>query len=285
MPEYPEVTVVTNSLRESLINQKIIKVKISLAKLIKNIDTKEFERNIINKQIIKVENIGKFIQITLEDETRIISHLRMSGKFYVGSLSDETHLLHQKHNYVFFYLDNQKIVAYNDARQFGGFELVLNNDKRSLYEIKKLAKLPKDVDTLKLHQKLLKKNISIKSVLLDQSLVLGIGNIYADEALYQAKVHPMTKCNLVTISELNKILNAAQEIMDASILAGGSSVHTYQSVNDAKGTFQEQLKVYGKANTLCQRCKNTKLIKVRLDYKPNGRGTTFCPQCQIEKMK
>lgn len=183
MPEYPEVTVVTNSLKAQILNKKITDFKTLNPKFLKNISPEEFKANILNKTITKVINIGKFIEITLSDQSRIISHLRMSGKYYIYPIKMLDFAYSQMHNYVFFILDEQFIICYNDARMFGGFDFIPSDDQRDLSQIKKLANLPIDVDVEQLFNKLKRKNISIKSVLLDQSLVLGIGNIYADESL------------------------------------------------------------------------------------------------------
>ncbi|TNK81806.1 bifunctional DNA-formamidopyrimidine glycosylase/DNA-(apurinic or apyrimidinic site) lyase [Mycoplasmopsis pullorum] len=282
MPEYPEVTVVTNTLNNLVSGRKIIKVEVRNNKFIRNVSVEEFVQQIQGRTIKNVQNFGKFIVFNFDTDLRMLSHLRMAGKFYVYDLELDKDFLFNLHNYVYFYLDNQKVMIYNDSRQFGGFELVDESDKRSIYEIKKLAQLPGDIDVDELYKKLQRKNISIKSVLLDQSLVLGIGNIYADEALFKSKIYPMTKCNQVFKKELAILLKNAQEIMDQSIKFGGSSVHTYQSVNSAKGTFQNQLRVYGRAGEVCLSCGKSNIIKVKLDFKANGRGTSYCPNCQKE---
>ncbi|WP_246051806.1 hypothetical protein [Mycoplasma nasistruthionis] len=174
------------------------------------------------------------------------------------------------------------MAIYNDSRLFGSFEIVQNNDQRTLYEIKNLGQLPLDVDVQALHSRLKRKNISIKSILLDQSLILGIGNIYADEALHQAKIYPMTKCNQISLTKLKELLQAAGNIMNDSIALGGSSVHTYQSVNSASGSYQHKLKVYGRGKKVCLSCNRAEIKKVKLDFKQNGRGTSYCPKCQKE---
>ncbi|VEU70814.1 bifunctional DNA-formamidopyrimidine glycosylase/DNA-(apurinic or apyrimidinic site) lyase [Mycoplasmopsis glycophila] len=280
MPEYPEVTVVTNSLRKLVKNEKILKVEVLNPKFIHNTTVDDFVFSVTNKTILNVQNYGKFIEFDLSDKFRIFSHLRMAGKFYVYDYNQANLDKNNKHNYVYFYLSNNKVMIYNDARQFGGFELIKNDNTKTLVEIKKLAELPGKIDVDELYQKLQKKRISIKSVLLDQNLILGIGNIYADEALFAANVYPMRKCNEVTKDELKTILENAQKIMDESIKHGGSSVHTYQSVNSKQGTYQDKLKVYGKGEKKCPKCKDGFFKKVKLDFKENGRGTTFCPICQ-----
>ncbi|WP_406613707.1 bifunctional DNA-formamidopyrimidine glycosylase/DNA-(apurinic or apyrimidinic site) lyase [Mycoplasma corogypsi] len=281
MPEYPEVTVVRKSLSNLVEGVKITNVVLLNTKFIKNATYQEFQEFVKNKTIEKIENVGKFIIFYLSENHRMLCHLRMSGKFYVYKAGDETQA-NLPHNYVFFTLDNGYIMAYNDARMFGGFEIIDPSDTRSVSEIKNLAELPAFVNVDKLYAKLQRKNISIKSALLDQSLVLGIGNIYVDETLHACKVYPMTKCSKISKEKLAEILTTAQQIMDKSIELGGSSVNTYTSVNGIDGKFQNKLKVYGRGGLICQTCYKVNVAKVKLDFKENGRGTSYCPNCQKE---
>ncbi|WP_025755446.1 DNA-formamidopyrimidine glycosylase [Mycoplasmopsis cricetuli] len=283
MPEYPEVTIVRKTLQTEVKGSQIINVKIWDPKFIKNTNAKNFEEFIKGETIEDISNTGKFLVYHLSNNKRVISHLRMEGKYY---LRDPKILenYHYNHDYLYFYLNNGKVLAYNDTRKFGSFEIVKQEDEhKSISEIKNLAELPGFVDVEKLYQKLSKSNKSIKTVLLDQSLILGIGNIYADESLHLSKVYPMTKAKLISLEKLKEILQNAQKIMDESIMLGGSSVHTYRAVNGVIGTFQNKLKVYGRAKKVCLQCKRAAIEKVKLDFKPNGRGTSFCPNCQREK--
>ncbi|MFV8418677.1 bifunctional DNA-formamidopyrimidine glycosylase/DNA-(apurinic or apyrimidinic site) lyase [Mycoplasma sp. 005V] len=282
MPEYPEVTVVTNTLNSLTSGHKIIAVKVLKDKLIKNATEEEFSNFLINKTIKEVCNYGKFILFTFEDNSRMISHLRMSGKYFVLDVNSLNPMAQEIHNYIYFYLENHTVMIYNDARMFGSFEIIPASDTRSIYEIKNLAQLPHQVNVDELWNKLQRKNISIKAILLDQSLVLGVGNIYADEALHRVKMYPMLKCNKVSKARLAELLQAAGDIMNDSVAHGGSSVHTYVSVNSKRGTYQNKLEVYGKDGKLCSTCKLSLIKKVKLDYKQNGRGTSFCPNCQKE---
>ncbi|MGZ9762434.1 DNA-formamidopyrimidine glycosylase [Mycoplasma sp. 394] len=281
MPEYPEVTVVQKSLNNHIKNKKVTKVEVKITKLIKNTDTQCFINFLVNKTIINVENFGKFLVFNFDDKSRLISHLRMSGKYFIRELNDPL-LYAYKHDCIYFWLEN-KVLVYNDSRMFGSFEIIENTDKRSLYQIKNLGLLPADTDVDKLFEKLRHKSISIKKVLLDQSLVLGIGNIYADESLHRSKIYPMTPANKISKQELKTLLMNAQKIMDDSIVKGGSSIHTYSSVNGITGKFQNDLCVYGREKKQCLQCKKTDIIKVKLDFKENGRGTSYCPNCQKEK--
>ncbi|QGZ97288.1 DNA-formamidopyrimidine glycosylase [Mycoplasma sp. NEAQ87857] len=282
MPEYPEVTVVTNALNKLVATKKIIKVNVKDSKFLHNCSLEEFENFLINKTITSVKNIGKFIIFNFDDNSRMFSHLRMAGKYY---------FCHKKqlpeydfpHNYLYFYFQDDTVLIYNDSRTFGSFEIYNANDTRTIYQIKNIALLPKDVDVDQLYDRLQRKNISIKAALLDQSLVLGIGNIYVDETLHFEKVYPMTKCNKISKEKLAQILQTAQRIMDESIKLGGSTVNSYKSVNGIDGKYQLKLKAYGRAGLKCLSCHRYNIIKVKLDFKSNGRGTSYCPNCQKEE--
>ncbi|MBN4084257.1 bifunctional DNA-formamidopyrimidine glycosylase/DNA-(apurinic or apyrimidinic site) lyase [Mycoplasma sp. CSL10166] len=282
MPEYPEVTVVQRALNKHVQDKKILKVEVKISKLIKNTDEKNFISFLKNKIISNIENIGKFLIFNFNDKSRLISHLRMTGKYFVRDINDPA-LYAYRGDCIYFTLDNQKVLVYNDSRMFGSFEILPSEDQRSIYEIKNLAFLPESVDVDALFNKLKRKTISIKKVLLDQSLVLGIGNIYADESLHMTKIYPMTPANKITKNELKQLLINAQKIMDQSIIHNGSTVNSYASVNGVSGEFQNFLKVYGRENQICSTCQSDKIVKVKLDFKPNGRGTSYCPTCQKER--
>ncbi|MCU4706917.1 bifunctional DNA-formamidopyrimidine glycosylase/DNA-(apurinic or apyrimidinic site) lyase [Mycoplasma sp. CSL7503-lung] len=282
MPEYPEVTVVQRALNKHVQDKKILKVEVKISKLIKNTDEKNFISFLTNKTISNIENIGKFLIFNFNDKSRLISHLRMTGKYFVRDTNDPA-LYAYRGDCIYFTLDNQKVLVYNDSRMFGSFEILPSEDQRSIYEIKNLAFLPESVDVDALFNKLKRKTVSIKKVLLDQSLVLGIGNIYADESLHMTKIYPMTPANKITKNELEQLLINAQKIMDQSIIHNGSTVNSYASVNGVSGEFQNFLKVYGRENQICNTCQSDKIVKVKLDFKPNGRGTSYCPTCQKER--
>ncbi|EFF41213.1 bifunctional DNA-formamidopyrimidine glycosylase/DNA-(apurinic or apyrimidinic site) lyase [Mycoplasmopsis alligatoris] len=271
MPEYPEVTVVSNSLNELVKFKKITKVEVNLEKIIKNTDVKNFINSLENRVIFSIENIGKYIIFSFDNDLKMISHLRMEGKFfYENFLSDRN----KKHDLVIFTFEDNSKLIYNDTRRFGTMDLV-QGDLSTFTKISKLANLPNPLDASKIMQKVKNKKIPIKTVLLDQSIVLGIGNIYADEVLFASKINPLSPASNILLKEWKLILQNAKDIMNQSTKQGGSSVNTYGSVNNVQGTFQNELKVYNRATLACLRCKN-KLDKIKV----NGRGTTFCAICQ-----
>ncbi|MEE3928414.1 bifunctional DNA-formamidopyrimidine glycosylase/DNA-(apurinic or apyrimidinic site) lyase [Mycoplasmopsis ciconiae] len=275
MPEFPEVTVVSRALNESLKHRYIAKINYETNKIIQNDSLDSFNNKVIDKKILKVYNIGKFIIFELEKNINIISHLRMEGKYFIESLEQlNDNYRNRKHDLVYFYLDNGDVLIYNDTRRFGTLE-AFEGDVYLAKPIKKLAKLPWDIDVEEIYNKTQKKRIPIKSALLDQNIILGLGNIYCDEVLHASKINPFRSSDSITKDQIQMIVKNASSIMQDSISKGGSSVNTYTSVNSKSGTYQNYLKVYGRANKPCFNC-GEKLTKAKL----NGRGTTYCERCQ-----
>ena len=274
MPELPEVRTVCKKLRKEILNSQIVEVNIFLPKLLKNITEQTFIKNIINSKIIGVDNYGKFILIQLDNEKTIVSHLRMEGKYRVENKSTNK----IKHDHLIFKLSDNKKLIYNDTRAFGTFNLKSNNDLFNTAPLNKLAKEPQDTDLEWLHGKLSKKIIPIKSSLLDQELLVGLGNIYVNEVLWSENIDPRTQSKLITSKQLKGILNKSAEIMDHSTELGGSTIDSYKSLNNETGSYQDLLNVHGKENNPCPRC-NDQIKKIFV----GGRGTYYCSKCIIIK--
>ncbi len=270
MPELPEVRVVAKSLREAILNKTIIDVEIINPKFIKEISSLTFKENIVNQKIIEITNRGKYILFFLSNKNIILSHLRMEGKY---ALVKDNNF--PKHTYVIFKLNSGESLCYSDSRMFGTFHLRNTQNYNKILPLSKLAQIPSQTDVDELYSKLQKKNIAIKSSLLDQTLVVGLGNIYVNEALWASKINPNRKSKDVTKEELEEILNNSTRIMDESTILGGSTISSYQSLNFQEGKYQNFLKVHNKENANCIRC-GSSIIKTKV----NGRGTYYCPQCQ-----
>ena len=175
----------------------------------------------------------------------------------------------------FFVSNNQEELRYNDTRKFGKMHLVRKNELE-LTPIAKLGLEPWDESLTKeyLKEKLNKKK-AIKTLLLDQTIIVGIGNIYADEILFLSKINPETEgCNL-TKKNLQDIIDNTKKVLEKAIQSGGTTIHTYTSVDGITGRFQQQLLVHGKKSEPCPNCQ-TEILKIVV----NGRGTYYCPKCQ-----
>ena len=191
-----------------------------------------------NKTFKEIDRVGKYLIFKLED-VAFISHLRMEGKYQICKKGD----ILSKHDHVIFVLDEGMELRYNDVRKFGRMKLVDHDDYKNQLPLSKLGPEPFEIDYLELYQKLKKKNKAIKTVLLDQSIMTGIGNIYANEICYQMHLNPYTKANVLSKNRVKELVDVACEILNKAILQGGTTIHSF-SANGIDGLFQVQLKVH-----------------------------------------
>ena len=270
MPELPEVETVKNGLVKKVLNKKITNCKIIYEGIIAYPQKEEFINNIINQTIIDINRKGKFLIFELNDYY-LISHLRMEGKYFIKNKEESLN----KHDHVIFTLDDKEELRYNDTRKFGKMHLV-KKDELNKTPLSKLGLEPWDKELTKeyLKQKLNKKK-AIKTLLLDQSIITGIGNIYADEILFLSKINPETMGINLTNKNLQDIIDNTKIILEKAIKLGGTTIHTYTSVDGITGRFQQELLVHGKKTLPCPICKQ-EILKITV----NGRGTYYCPKCQ-----
>ncbi|MBG0730993.1 DNA-formamidopyrimidine glycosylase [Mycoplasma sp. 'Moose RK'] len=270
MPELPEVVTVVNALKPVIIGKKIINVLARDTNFIKEISFPEFQKAVVNSTVVDVQNKAKHILIFLDNQKVILSHLRMNGKYFTYKTQKW-----EKFDYISFIFSDNFVLNYNDSRKFGTF-MIRQND--NLFATKPLVDLAPDpflIDLEIFWQKISRSNRSIKAVLLDQKIISGLGNIYADEVCFAAKIFPGKKANSISKKLTEQIIEFSKEILQKSIELGGSSISSYTSLNAKEGKFQNFLKVHTKKNFPCQRCK-TKILKIVVA----GRGTYFCPKCQ-----
>ena len=271
MPEFPEVNVVIQKLEMRTLNKTIQNVDVLREQTIEgNIDN--FKNTLKGATIVRFEQVGKFIVFHLSNKHVIISHLRMEGKYF---FKEEKSLLGKHDLVVFHFTDNTKLV-YNDTRRFGRMSVESEFNYKNVAPLCNVGPNPFEMkDASHLEKAFKNKTIAIKTALLDQSIMSGLGNIYTDEVLFITKVHPETPAKLVKRSQLEEILEASKNVLDAAMKAGGSTIHSFTSEEGIAGDFQVQLQVYGKKDGSCLRC-GAKLRKIFV----NGRGTTYCPKCQ-----
>ena len=275
MPELPEVETVINTIRPHIINKEIEKIEVYYDRLVQsNLD--EFKTKLINQKFINVTRYGKFIFLHLTNDFVIITHLRMEGKFRF----ENSHNLRKKHTSAGFFFKDGTSLAFDDTRKFG---LMYLSDEANFKETKMIKKLGIEANKISENDyefliKKFKKNKCIKELLLDQSILAGIGNIYADEILFSTKINPFRKGNDISDEKYHEIFQASNQILNKAITLGGSTIHSFHPSEGVDGKFQETLLCYGKSGTPCPNC-NTTLHKDFI----GGRGTTFCPNCQIDK--
>lgn len=264
MPELPEVETVKNSLKNYVLNRKILKVDVLYKGIINYPSVKEFIEKITNQTILDVKRRGKYLVFVLEDYN-LISHLKMEGKYFIKDKYEIT-----KHDHVIFTLDNNKYLIYNDTRKFGKMYLINKEyDNNSPLNILGLEPWDKELTISYLKDKL-NRNIAIKTLLLDQTIIVGIGNIYADEILFLSKINPLRKGYTLTNLELENIIKYTKEVLEKAISQGGTTIRTYSSVNGIHGLFQQELLVHGKTSN-CPNCQE-QILKIRV----GGRGTYYC---------
>ena len=270
MPELPEVETVKNGLIKKILNKKITNCKIIYEGIIAYPKIEEFINNITNQTIIDIKRKGKFLIFELNDYY-LVSHLRMEGKYFIKT---KTEILN-KHDHVIFTLNNKEELRYNDTRKFGKMHLV-KKDELDKTPISKLGLEPWDKSLTKEYLKTkLNKKKAIKTLLLDQSIITGIGNIYADEILFLSRINPETCGEDLSNKNLQDIIDNTKTILKKAIELGGTTIHTYTAVNGITGRFQQELLVHGKKDLPCPICK-TEILKIVV----NGRGTYYCPKCQ-----
>ena len=269
MPELAEVEVVKEVLSNSVINTKIIDIDCFYEAMIEP-SYLEFKSKLINKTIKRIDRLGKYLIFVLED-IAFISHLRMEGKYFY--LPENTEI--SKHTHVVFHLENGYKLAYQDVRKFGRMEL---KEIEQIYSTLPLSKLGVEAnsnsyDVSDILSKINKKNLPIKTVLLDQTIISGLGNIYVDEVLFKAKINPHRLAKNISIEDVNNIMIHSREILNKAILYKGTTIKSYTSSLGVKGGYQDFLNVHTKIN--CPLCAK-KLNKDKI----GGRSSYYCSKCQ-----
>lgn len=278
MPELPEVETIKNTLNLLVKDKTIDRVSVHLARIIQRPDDiDEFAFMLAGHTIQGVERRGKFLRI-LMDGLVLVSHLRMEGRYGLYSSQDPV----EKHTHVVFHFKDGTELRYKDVRQFGTMHLFATGEDIVNLPLSKLGVEPLDESfTLEQFKKILTgKKTKIKSVLLNQVYVVGIGNIYVDESLFEAGIHPEQPTDSLEDKQLEILHASIIRILLESIEAGGSSIKSYVDGQGEMGMFQQELQVYGRENKPCIHC--GLLIEKMV---VGGRGTHFCPRCQRFKVR
>lgn len=268
MPELAEVEVVRDILDKDLSGLTIIDVKCFYKPIIEN-DLDVFLDNVINKKIENIARLAKYLIFNL-DKGHLISHLRMEGKYFYLPKEE----INNKHIHVVFYLSNGYMLCYQDVRKFGRI-LYLEDD---IYNKEPLCNVGVeanndvyDIDLI--YKKLQNKKISIKTALLDQSIISGLGNIYVDEVLFASKINPNRSAFSITKEEICAIMSFSRVILNKAIECKGTTIRSYTSSLGVIGGYQEFLKVHTKE--VCPDCRKA-LCKIKI----GGRTSYYCDDCQ-----
>ena len=258
MPELPEVETVVRSLAPHLVGRRIVGASFT-SKFVTPGDRKKLASRVAGRTVLKLERRGKFILITL-DEGLLVVHLGMTGKLLINGAAGE-------HTYGVFHLD-QGVLRYEDPRQFGRIEW---NPKR----ISKLGPEPLEIGVEEFSQRLRARKSRIKPLLLNQHFLAGMGNIYADEALFAAGIHPLAMASRLSKDRAARLHQSIREILTLAIEHRGSSISDYVDAAGERGWFQVMHNVYGREGEPCVKCA-TPIRKIVA----GGRGTHFCAKCQ-----
>ncbi len=273
MPELPEVQTVINYLNTKVLNKKITRVKVFKSKMIKNCSVNDFVFFLEGEIFERIERVGKYLIFHLTHHKILCAHLRMEGKFHYQK-NDESY--DKKHVHMIIDFGDYQL-RYHDTRQFGTFHIF---NEENYMESKILQKLAFDPLNSKCDGKYIKSQIgsvnrAIKTAILDQTKISGIGNIYADEILFACKLYPMAIAANCKPRDFDCIAIEAERILRASIAKNGTTINSFHFSKWQIGSFQEFLEVHKRVNLPCKVC-GTEIVKTKV----NGRGTYYCPKCQ-----
>lgn len=272
MPELPEVETIRRTLQHLVIGKTIEDVTILWGKIIKHPDQLEFKHLCAGQTIQTIDRRGKFLKFILDDYV-LVSHLRMEGRYKLQN-KDEPY---DKHTHVIFSFTDETELRYMDTRKFGTMHLFPKGEEEKREPLGKLGVEPfSDEFTPEILKEAFQKTSrNIKAVLLDQSIVVGLGNIYVDEALFRARIHPKTKASRLSKRKIKTLYDEIKATLKEAVDKGGSTVRTYVNSQGNMGMFQFDHYVYGKKGEPCKVC-GTPIEKTVIAQ----RGTHYCPKCQ-----
>ena len=270
MPELPEVQTVLDTLESRIKDREIIDIKV-LYEPIVECSKRAFRKKLTGQHFRGFKRRGKYLLFEMDDLT-LVSHLRMEGKYFI---LDKDYPL-SKHDHVIFYLDDGKQLRYNDVRKFGRMEIIDKQDEYRDFHGLGPEPFSKDFNAGYCRKYLNNKKLPIKQVLLDQSFVAGIGNIYADEILFAIRVDPRTRADRLDDKDIENLIKETRKILKRAIKAGGTTIRSYTSSLGVTGRFQLSLNVHTMKK--CPICRND-IKKITV----GGRGTYYCEKCQKEK--
>ncbi|SDN56015.1 DNA-formamidopyrimidine glycosylase [Alkalicoccus daliensis] len=272
MPELPEVETVKRTLSALIINKQIEDVVITLPRIIQRPDdVEEFRSELQGQTFESVERRGKFLRFILSDSV-MVSHLRMEGRYGVFEKGEPV----DKHTHVRFVFTDGSELRYTDVRQFGTMHIFEKGTEFEHLPLSQLGPEPLEESfTVEVLRSKLGSTRAIKTLLLDQTKLVGLGNIYVDEALFLAGIHPAVPAHDLTQENTEALYKAIKTTLQGAVDAGGSSVKSYVNGQGEMGMFQQQLRVYGRKNEACRECED-----VIERFVLGGRGTHICPSCQ-----
>ena len=275
MPELPEVETVCRALSKVIKNSRIKKVEFYRKDLRWQVKD-NLEVSLKNNIFIDPYRRGKYILIPTNTDKIFLIHLGMSGQIRIKKKD-----IVQKHDHMRMIVENNNkhfVVTYNDSRRFGYIDLFKKKELREHFLLSKIGVEPlgRELTIEYLQNNFKKRVINIKNALIDQKIIAGIGNIYASEILYKAKINPFRKLNSLSQNDLNSIITFTKIILKRSIDVGGTTIRDHMQPDGSLGYFKQKLQVYGKVNEKCKTC-NSYIVKEVI----SNRSTFICKHCQI----
>jgi formamidopyrimidine-DNA glycosylase len=281
MPELPEVETVARGLQKTILGRKILSVALGKTDFID--DPAALEQYLPGRRIEAVERYGKFMMLRLslaqpsgannpvaaDESASLLVHLGMTGNLVSKAASEP----HEKHTHVWMLLDNGRELRYTDPRRFGRMAYLVGD--AILEELKRFGADPLLVSGSEFVTRFTSRHSRIKSLLLDQSVLRGVGNIYADESLWRAKIHPAKVATSVDPEKLKTLRRVLQEILQKAIVLRGSTIADFQDGDGEPGEYQRHHRAYGREGHPCYRCGT--LIRRTIVA---GRSSYYCPKCQ-----
>jgi len=276
VPELPEVETVRRRLEPVLVGRRFDQVEINDVRLTRPEDPVEVAAELIGERVAAVERRGKYLIFRFESGRVLLIHLRMTGNVLHRSPGRRDELNPDPHRRAVVRLDDGSDVAYRDVRRFGTWLLLEPGELDAYLELRLGAEpLGRAFTTKVLTARLAKRKAPVKAALLDQRTLAGLGNIYVDEALWRARIHPLRPAGQLDADELRAVRGAIAKALGAGIARQGATLRDYRQPDGSAGAMQHEFKVYGRAGEPCERC-GTPIEKTRA----GGRGTWYCPSCQ-----
>jgi len=273
MPELPEVETIRRNLQATIVNSRIITIDVHDVRLGRPVQPDQLQKWAVGHRIVSFARRAKYIIVHLDNDAAIIIHLGMSGR--LGVLPASAHV--EKHTHVIFHLDDNRQLRYRDPRRFGLIEITLPGAIESYAGFAKLGVEPLSAafNAQFLADHLPKSKKAIKLWIMDAQNIVGIGNIYANEALFFAGLHPARPAASLNRVEQRKLTDSIKSTLERALQLGGTTIRDFQNTHGEPGFFQQVLSVYQREGEKCKNC-GTAIIKVVV----GGRSTFFCPVCQ-----
>jgi formamidopyrimidine-DNA glycosylase len=266
MPELPEVETIVRQLKQAIIGYKINNIDFRDKRVVKGVTPAELKNKIVNQSVNNILRRGKVLIFQLSNKRFLLMHLRISGWLFLGRQEP-------KHARIVFHFKNNQKLYFCDSRVLG--EIRVTTDWQKVPIIRKMGPEPlglKEQDFLELFGARSKK---IAPLIMDQTFLAGVGNIYAQEALFYAKVAPQRPANTLSLAEKKTIFRCLQQVLSKAVTKGGSSVSNYAQTDGSQGSYADLLNVYRRKSQPCPRCQH-RIRRIVV----GGRGTYYCSNCQ-----